>query len=49
MEPDPGRRCPTEVGHPGTRSAEELEDGTLDPDELDREPTWWDERSDDED
>ena len=30
------------------RAAEELEDGTLDPDELDREPAWWGEGSDDE-
>ena len=29
------------------RLAEELEDGSLDPDELDREPAWWDEGSDD--
>ena len=28
--------------------AEELEDGSLDPDELDAEPSWWDEGSDDE-
>ncbi len=27
---------------------EELEDGSLDPDELDGEPDWWDEGSDDE-
>jgi hypothetical protein len=27
---------------------EELEDGTLDPDELDDEPEWWDEGADDE-
>jgi hypothetical protein len=26
----------------------ELEDGTLDPDELSSEPAWWDEGSDDE-
>ncbi len=30
------------------RRAEELEDGSLDPDELDAEPAWWDEGSDDE-
>ena len=30
------------------RRAEELEDGSLDPDELDGEPDWWDEGSDDE-
>ncbi len=30
------------------RRAEELEDGSLDPDELDGEPAWWDEGSDDE-
>jgi hypothetical protein len=30
------------------RRAEELEDGSLDPDELDGEPEWWDEGSDDE-
>jgi hypothetical protein len=28
--------------------AEDLEDGTLDPDELSSEPEWWDEGSDDE-
>ena len=28
--------------------AEELEDGSLEPDELDAEPAWWDEGSDDE-
>lgn len=28
--------------------AEELEDGSRDPDELDAEPEWWDEGSDDE-
>ena len=31
------------------RSAQELEDGSLDPDELTGEPAWWDEGSDDED
>ena len=30
------------------RRAEELEDRSLDPDELDGEPDWWDEGSDDE-
>ncbi len=30
------------------RLAEELETGELDPDELDSEPAWWDEGSDDE-
>ena len=30
------------------RRAEGLEDGSLDPDELDREPDSWDEGSDDE-
>jgi hypothetical protein len=30
------------------RSVEELEDGSLDPDELTVEPAWWDEGSDDE-
>jgi hypothetical protein len=30
------------------REAEELEDGSLDPDELTGEPVWWDEGSDDE-
>ena len=30
------------------RQAQELEDGSLDPDELDVEPSWWDEGSDDE-
>jgi hypothetical protein len=28
--------------------SEELEDGSLDPDELEAEPDWWDEGSDDE-
>ena len=32
----------------GQRSAELQEDGSLDPDELDGEPAWWDEGSDDE-
>ena len=40
--PDLGE--PEEAGH----VAEELEDGSLDPDELDGEPAWWDEGSDDE-
>ena len=31
-----------------SREAEELEDGSLDPDELTGEPAWWDEGSDDE-
>jgi hypothetical protein len=30
------------------RQAEELEDGSLDPDELTGEPDWWDDGSDDE-
>ena len=30
------------------RLAEELEDGSRDPDELAAEPAWWDEGSDDE-
>jgi hypothetical protein len=30
------------------REAEDLEDGSLDPDELTDEPAWWDEGSDDE-
>jgi cell division protein FtsB len=30
------------------REAEDLEDGSLDPDELIDEPAWWDEGSDDE-
>ena len=30
------------------QQAEELEDGSLDPDELLDEPAWWDEGSDDE-
>ena len=33
---------------PASRDAEELEDGSLDPDELSAEPSWWDEGSDDE-
>ena len=39
-----GRQTPTSRYRP----AEELEDGSLDPDELDAEPAWWDEGSDDE-
>ena len=31
------------------RLTEQLEDGSLDPGELDAEPAWWDEGSDDED
>ena len=30
------------------QEADELEDGSLDPDELTGEPAWWDEGSDDE-
>jgi hypothetical protein len=30
------------------QDAEELEDGRLDPDELEDEPEWWDEGADDE-
>src|SRR5262245_3459445 len=37
-----------EAAREAVRRAEELEDGTLDPDELDAEPAWWDEGSDDE-
>jgi hypothetical protein len=33
---------------PARRDAEDLEDGSLDPDELSGEPDWWDEGSDDE-
>jgi hypothetical protein len=32
----------------GELAAEELADGSLDPDELESEPEWWDEGSDDE-
>ena len=40
---------PTWREAPEARSrAESLEDGSLDPDELDGEPAWWDEGSDDE-
>ena len=39
---------PDEGDEEQTRQAEELEDGSLDPDELDAEPSWWDEGSDDE-
>ena len=31
-----------------SRRADELEDGRLDPDEVEGEPAWWDEGSDDE-
>jgi len=46
-------RCPTEVGHRGgddeqRRQVEDLDDGTLDPDEFAREPDWSDEGTDDE-
>ena len=47
----PGRMSRTpdeERPEPDTAPAEELEDGSLDPDELDAEPEWWDEGSDDE-
>ncbi len=37
-----------ERGAAVTREADELEDGSLDPDELRDEPDWWDEGSDDE-
>ncbi len=36
-----------DAGEPFHR-AEELEDGSLDPDQLDEELAWWDEGSDDE-
>ena len=39
---------PDEDAEEQVRPAEELEDGTLDPDELDAEPSWWDVGSDDE-
>ena len=39
---------PDEDDDEPVRRAEELEDGRLDPDELDAEPSWWDEGSDDE-
>ena len=43
------RACrPDEDADDRLRAAEELEDGTLDPDELETEPAWWDEGSDDE-
>ena len=32
----------------GRRLGEEIEEGSLDPDELEREAAWWDEGSDDE-
>ena len=39
---------PDEDDEEQTRQADELEDGSLDPDELDTEPSWWDEGSADE-
>ena len=39
---------PDEDAEEQVRPAEELDDGTLDPDELDAEPGSWDEGADDE-
>ena len=46
FRPCPGERIESDVD--AERQAEELEDGSLDPDELTVEPAWWDEGSDDE-
>jgi hypothetical protein len=35
-------------GGDSEHEADDLEDGSLDPDELDDEPEWWDEGADDE-
>ena len=45
---DDGTHRPEEHEDDRLRAAEELEDGSLDPDELDGEPASWDEGSDDE-
>jgi hypothetical protein len=39
---------PDEDDDEPVRRAEELEDGSLDPDGLDAEPSWWEEGADDE-
>ena len=46
--PDPGERIESDVHEEADRQADELADGSLDPDELTVEPSWWDEGSDDE-
>lgn len=38
-----------EVSDERTRQVAELEDGSIDPDELDGEPDWFDQGADDED
>jgi hypothetical protein len=48
MTARPDEDEPAETEDEAARLAEELEDGSLDPDELDAEPGWWDEGSDDE-
>ena len=49
-EPPPAddERLEPDAREAATREAEELEDGSLDPDELTGEPARWDEGSDDE-
>ncbi len=48
MSPPPDEDEAVEDARERIQRAEELEDGSLDPDELDTEPAWWDEGSDDE-
>lgn len=45
--PEP-REGEDDSGEDARRVAEQLEDGSLDPDELSGEPAWWDDGSDDE-
>jgi hypothetical protein len=42
------KALPARQSDEAEREAEELEDGSLDPDELTGEPAWWDEGGDDE-
>ena len=46
--PEPDEVSESEREERARRLANELEVGSLDPDELDGEPEWWDEGADDE-
>ena len=46
--PERDDRAEIDADEEAARQAEELDDGRLDPDELNGEPHWWDEGSDDE-
>ena len=46
--PERDDRAEIDADEEAARQAEELEDGRLDPDELNGKPHWWDEGSDDE-